>query len=436
VLGLLLTLLTSAVAGTASAKSAVIKVLVVEGDIVPAVADYINQGITEAENDGSVAVVIELSTPGGLYTTTQDIVRRILESKVPVVVYVPTGSWAASAGTFITLASHVAAMAPGSRMGAAHPVSVGQDIPEDSKQKITEDAAAWIRSIATLRGRDAEQAELAVTESRSFTDGEALEKKLIDLRVRDMDDLLAQLDGRTVKLASGEELVLSTRGASTETKDMNLLQKLLQVIANANVAYILMSVGSIGLIVEISNPGLIFPGVVGGICLLMAFYGLGVLNAYWGGVLLVLLAIILFVLELFVTSHGILTGGAVAALTVGSLILFSGTTPEIEVSRGLIAAVVIIFTAMFVFIVGAVVRGQRRRPAVGKDVLVGKTAKVISPLEPTGTVLVEGERWLAEVDSGVVEAAEEVVIKSVEGLKLYVARRVPAGEPEKEKGGS
>ncbi len=205
---------------------------------------------------------------------------------------------------------------------------------------------------------------------------------------------------------------------------MNLIPRLLQLVSNANIAYLLLTLGSIGLIVELTNPGLIFPGFVGAICLVLAFYALGVLDAYWGGVVLILLGMLLFVLELFITSHGILTGGGVASLTVGSLILFTGSSPELEVNRGLIAVVVIFFAAFAIFVLGAVVQGQRRKPATGRTALVGQTARALTPLEPAGTVLVEGERWLAELDSGTIEVGQEVVVTRVEGLKLFVSRKV------------
>jgi membrane-bound serine protease (ClpP class) len=411
-------------AGQVSATAPVVRVLEVQGDIVPVVADYIDNGISRAEADGVSMVVIRLTTPGGLLDTTQRIVQRILNAKVPVIVYVaPAGGWAGSAGTFITLSAHVAAMAPGSRIGAATPVSMGSELPEEMKKKVTEDSAAFIRSIAQMRGKDPDQAENAVTEARSYSDNEALQRKLIDIRAKDMDDLMAQLDGWKVKLTGDKEVVLKTKDIVLETATMNFAENLMHVISNPNIAYILLSLASIGLIVEISNPGLIFPGVVGGICLLLAFYSLGVLNANWAGVLLIILAFILFIADLFVTSHGIVTAGAVASLTIGSLILFSGGSPEVQVNRGLIAGVVIFFTAFFVFAIGAIVRGQRRKPAVGKEEFTGRLAKALTALAPEGTVLFEGERWLAELDSGRAEAGEDVVVSKVDGLKLWVKRK-------------
>jgi len=423
-LGLLVLSLSLLVSNQASAAP-VVRVLDVQGDIVPVVADYLDRAITRAEADGVAVVVIRLTTPGGLLDTTQRIVQRILNARVPIVVYVaPAGGWAGSAGTFITLSAHVAAMAPGSRIGAATPVSMGTELPEEMKKKVTEDSAAFIRSIAQMRGKDPDQAENAVTEARSYSDSEALQRNLIDIRARDMDDLMLQLDGRKVKLVGDQEVVLNTRGFVLEPQEMNAIESLMHVISNPNIAYLLLSLASIGLIVEISNPGLIFPGVFGGICLLLAFYSLGVLNASWGGVALIMLAFGLFIADLFITSHGVVTAGGVVAMVLGSLMLFSGgSSTGLEVNRGLIAGVVVFITAFFVFVLGAVVRGQRRRPAVGREEMVGQKALVLTRLQPKGTVLFQGERWDAELDSGSVEAGEEVIVTRVDGLKLLVKRK-------------
>jgi membrane-bound serine protease (ClpP class) len=411
------------VSGVVNADSPNIEILSVDGTIVPVVANYIDRGISRAEANESIACIIELDTPGGLLNATEDIVQRILNAKVPIVVYVsPSGSWAASAGTFITIAAHVAAMAPGASIGAAHPVTVGEEMPEEVSKKVTEYSSAWIRSIAEIRGRDPEQAELAVTESKSFTASEALEAKLIDFQADNLESLINQINGRKVTLASGKEVVIDTTDYVLSSNEMNPIEHLLHVISDPNIAYILLTLATIGLITEISNPGLIFPGVIGGICLFLAFYSLGVLNAYWAGVLLILLAFGLFVAELFTPAFGILTAGGLTSLVIGSLVLFSHT-PAMEVNRGLIAGVTIIVAAFVVFVVGAVVRGQRRRAATGAEALVGKIAVAKTPLEPKGTVLVEGEHWAAVVDKGRVESGEEVTVTKVEGLKLMVTKK-------------
>jgi membrane-bound serine protease (ClpP class) len=412
------------VSGAVNADSPNIEILSVDGTIVPVVANYLDRGIGRAEANESIACIIELDTPGGLLNATEDIVQRILNAKVPIVVYVsPSGSWAASAGTFITIAAHVAVMAPGTSIGAAHPVTVGEEMPEEVSKKVTEYSSAWIRSIAEIRGRDPEQAELAVTESKSFTASEALEAKLIDFQADDLDSLIKQINGRKVTLASGKQVVIDTTDYVLSGNEMNPIERLLHVISDPNIAYILLTLATIGLITEISNPGLIFPGVIGGICLFLAFYSLGVLNAYWAGVLLILLAFGLFVAEIFTPAFGILTAGGLTSLVIGSLVLFSHSSPPMEVNKGLIAGVTILVAAFVVFVVGAVVRGQRRRAATGAEALVGKIAVAKTSLEPKGTVLVEGEHWAAIVDKGRVEPGEEVTVTKVEGLKLMVTKK-------------
>lgn len=407
-----------------SANTAEIEVLKIEGTIVPAVSNYIDRGIRQAETKGSTACVIELNTPGGLLDSTEKIVTRILNAKVPIIVYVsPQGSWAASAGTFITIAAHIAAMTPGTSIGAAHPVTVGEEMPEEMKKKATEFSSAWIRSVAQLRGRNPQEAELAVTESKSFTPSEALEAGLIDFVAEDLESLIKQVNGKKVTLATGEERTLDTTTYKLTINQMNAVERFLQIISDPNIAYILLSLATIGLITEISNPGMIFPGVFGGISLFMAFYSLGVLNANWAGILLILLAFGLFVAELFTPTFGILTAGGLTSLVIGSLILFSGTSPQMQVNKGLIAAVTIAIGAFVVFVIGAIVRGQKRRVVTGSEALVGKTAIAKTRLDPKGTVLVDGELWTAILNEGKAEPGEEVTITKIEGLKLIVTKK-------------
>ena len=419
--------LTATLAGSpASASSPTVEVLHVEGTIVPVIAQYIDRGIQRAEEENAAACIIELNTPGGLLTTTEDIVQRIMNANVPIIVYVsPKGAWAASAGTFITLSSHIAAMTPGTTIGAAHPVSVGeQQIPEDQMKKITEFSAKWMRTIAEDRGRNMEEAELAVTESKSFTDVDALEANLIDLRADTLESLISQIDGWALTLANGEEVTIDIDGEGFETvrNEMNAIEKFLQVISDPNIAYLLFTLATIGLITEISSPGLIFPGVFGGISLFLAFYSLGVLNAYWGGAALILLAVGLFVAEYFTTSFGLLTAGGVTSFVFGSLMLFSHS-PGIEVNRGLIAGIAVAVSAFAIFVIGAIVRGQRRRKATGAEGMVGRPARAKTPLDPTGTVSAEGELWTATSEDEKIAPGEEVIITKVEDLKLWVAKK-------------
>jgi membrane-bound serine protease (ClpP class) len=408
----------------AAAGPTTVEVLTVDGTIVPVIADYVDRGISQAEENSASVCIIELDTPGGLLDSTDKIVKSIMNADVPIVVYVsPKGAWAASAGTFITLSAHIAAMTPGTTIGAAHPVSAGgEEIPEDQMQKIVEFSAKWMRTIAEERGRNMEEAELAVTESKSFTDVAALEYNLINLRADSLESLMSQINGWNVTLASGEEVTIDTANYVQTRNEMNAVERFLQTISDPNIAYILLSLASIGLIVEISNPGLILPGVAGGISLFLAFYSLGVLNAYWGGIALLLLAVGLFIAEYFTTSFGLLTAGGVASLVMGSLILFSHS-PGIEVNKGLIAGVAVGFTAFAVFVLGAIIRGQRRRKATGAEGMIGAIAIAKTPLDPTGTVLTQGELWTAASEGGRVAPGEEVTITKVEGLKLWVAKK-------------
>jgi membrane-bound serine protease (ClpP class) len=417
--------------GVVSAATPDVQVLHVEGTIVPAVYNYINRGISQAEERGDAACIIELNTPGGLLDSTDKIVTRIMNADVPVVVYVsPKGAWAASAGTFITLSAHIAAMAPGTTIGAAHPVSGGgEQIPEEQMKKITEFSAKWIETIAMERGRNFSEARLAVTESKSFRDDEALECNLIDLRADSLESLISQINGREVTLASGEKVTINTTGYEVARNEMNAVERFLQVISDPNIAYILLTLATIGLITEFSNPGMIFPGVAGGVSLILAFYSLGVLSAYWGGVFFILLAVGLFVAELFVTSHGALTAGGIFSLVIGSLILFSHTysSPAMEVNRGLIAGVTTAVACFLIFVIGAIIRGQRRRKVTGAEGMIGEIAVARTPLGPDGTVLSKGELWTAATEGEKVERGEEVIITKVEGLKLWVIKKLKKG---------
>ncbi|MEW5762668.1 MAG: nodulation protein NfeD [Bacillota bacterium] len=411
------------VEGAAEGAARHVVVLEVEGPIVPVVARYVDRGLQEAAGSGAQACVIRLNTPGGLLETTQRVVERMLASPVPVVVFVaPAGGWAASAGTFITVAADVAAMAPGTRMGAAHPVTPEGELPPDHAKKITEDAAAWARSIAEMRGRDPQRAAEAVTESRSYTDREALRYRLIDLRARDLEDLLRQINGRRVKLAGGRETTLATAGAAVVRVPMRPAEHVLHVIANPNVAYILLSLGMLGLMIEFFHPGVLFPGVAGGLAMLLGLYGMGTLNASWSGILLIILAFGLFIAEIFVTSFGLLTVAGLAALVFGSLMLFTEASPVPQVSLGAIAGVAASILAFVAYAARAVWRGQRRRVVTGAEGLLEARAVALTPLTPHGTVLCEGERWHAVAEEGEIAAGEEVRVTGVEDLRLRVRR--------------
>ncbi len=415
---------------TTSAASQSIHILHVEGTIVPVTADYIDRGIEKAEDENALACIIELDTPGGLLDSTEEIVQRIMNADVPIIVYVnPKGAWAASAGTFITLSAHIAAMTPGTTIGAAHPVAAGgEEIPEDQMKKIVEFSAKWMRTIAQERGRNIEEAELAVTESKSFTDVDALEANLIDIRANTLDELIALINGRQVTLASGLEVTLDTSSYSVTRNDMSLIEGFLHAISDPNIAYILLSLGSIGIIAEIYSPGAFFPGIIGAISLLLAFYSLGVLDANLGGILLILLAFGLFIGEVLTTTFGIFTAGGITALVLGSLILFPESGALFQVSPWLIGVMAAVVAAVFAFVITRIVSAHRRQAYTGREELVGKTAVAKSALEPEGIVLFKGERWTATAEKGKVKPGEEVTITRVDGLKLYVTKKRTRGK--------
>jgi len=415
---------------TSRAANQSIHILHVEGTIVPVVADYIERGIEKAEDEHALACIIELDTPGGLLGSTERIVQTIMNADVPVIVYVtPQDAWAASAGTFITLSAHIAVMTPGTTIGAAHPVAAGgEEIPEEQMQKIVEFSAKWMESIAQERGRNIEEAQLAVTESKSFTDVNALEANIIDFRANSLDELIALINGWEVTLANGLEVTLDTSSYATTRNDMSLIEGFLHAISDPNIAYILLSLGSIGIIAEIYSPGNFFPGIVGAISLLLAFYSLGVLDANLGGLLLILLAFGLFVGEVLTSTFGIFTAGGITALVLGSLILFPESGALFQVNPWLIAAVAIIVAAIFAFVITRIVRAHRRQAYTGREELVGKTAVAKSALDPEGIVLFKGERWTAVAEKGKVKSGEEVTITKVDGLKLYVTRKRTRGK--------
>ncbi len=423
------------VAGTAigaQAASPTVVVLNIKGVINPVLADYIERGIEDAEDSNATVCIIQMDTPGGLDTAMRDIVQAIVNARVPVVVYVsPSGARAASAGVFITMAAHVAVMAPNTAIGAASPVSIGpegeQQMSETMKEKILNDAAAYIRSIAEAHGRNMEWAEEAVREAVSATEQEALELNVIDMVVPDLDSLIAQLDGREVTMLDGRVVTINTQGATITDVNMSTIEGFLYAISDPNIAFLLLSLATLGIFIEIMNPGLIFPGIVGAICGILAFYSLGQLPVNIAGVLLIVLAFGLFIAELFTTSFGLLTGGGIIALVLGALILFPLGTP-FSVDPWLIATLTILIVLVFVFVISRIIRAHHRQPATGREELMGKTAVVKVALDPEGTVLFKGERWTAISDEGRVKPGEEVVITKYEDLKLYVRRKAKKEE--------
>ena len=418
-----------------AAKAPLVVIARVDALIHPVSAEYMIDAMDRADADGAAAVVFTLSTPGGLVDSTRSIVSRMIASKTPVVVYVaPAGVHAASAGFIITIAADVAAMAPGTNIGAAHPVSgTGEQMDETMAKKSAEDLAAYARNLASKRNRNVELCDQAVKESRAFTDAEALSASppLIDLVAVDLDDLLMQLDGRTVTRFDGSTVVLRTAGAETLALEMSLRQRILSALAHPNIAYLLLSLGMLGLTIELWNPGAVLPGVAGGICLLLAFFTFQVLPVNYAGLLLILFGVALFVLELKVTSYGVLSAGGVISLLFGSMILMDSSAPELQVSLNVIIPVVVGVSAVLIFLVRLAVASQRRRSVTGPSGMIdgGGVALTAFSSGTAGRVATHGEIWRAVAGEPVAEG-DTVRITAVDGLTLTV-RRDPGGrQPE------
>ena len=424
----ILTATAIAIASGAQAANSKIDVLTVKGVINPVTANYVNRGINQAEEANAVACVIQLDTPGGLDTSMRDIVKDIVDSEVPVVVYVsPAGARAASAGVFVTMAAHVAAMAPNTNIGAAHPVAIGEEgeaqMSEEMQEKVVNDAAAYIRSIAEAHGRNIEWAEKAVRESVAATEQEALTLNVIDMVANDLDSLISQLDGREVIMLDGRVITLNTQGATPNQNPMSNVEGFLLAISDPNVAVVLLSLAVLGITVEIFNPGLIFPGVFGGICAFLGTYSLGILPIDYAGIALIGLAGGLFVAEFFTASFGIFTAGGIASLVIGLLILFSGRPTLFQPDPWVIPTIAAVISSITAFIIYRVVRTHRRQPTTGREELKGKIATVRRALTPEGTVFYKGELWTAILDEGEAQPGEEVIITKTEGLKVYVTKK-------------
>jgi membrane-bound serine protease (ClpP class) len=407
-------------AGWASSEE--VYVVRVEGIIAPSLADFFVSAIRKAEDGGAHAIIFELDTPGGLDTSMRVIIKEILRSPVPVVVYVsPSGARAASAGAFITIAAHVATMAPGTNIGAAHPVHMGGgEADEEMTRKVENDAAAYMRGLAERRGRNATWAEDAVRKSVSATATEALKLKVIDLIAENRADLLTKVDGRTVETGAGK-ITLKTKAAKIVEVEMGLRDKVLSVISNPTIAYMLLILGMAGLYFELSTPGAILPGVLGGICLILAFYAFQTLPINYAGLLLIILGVVLFIAEVTVVSHGILTIGGITAMILGSLMLIDSPAPFLQISLSAILGVTAATTAFFVFAIGAVFRAHRRQPATGREGLVGQVGVARTRLDPDGLIFIRGEIWNATCAEGA-ESGEQVQVTSVAGLKLNVKK--------------
>ena len=399
-------------------------VISVDASINPSTAEYISSGIKQALEEKAECLIIKLNTPGGLLKSTRVIVTEILDSEVPVIVFVyPGGSQSASAGVFITLAGHIAAMAPGTNIGAAHPVTMQGEQDSIMIEKATNDAAAFIRTISEKRARNVEWAEDAVRKSLSITETEALRESVIDLIAISVDDLLDKIDGRKISLPSGEK-VLETKNAEEIDVEPNFKQKLLSLLSDPNIAYIMLMIGLFGIMFELYNPGAIFPGVIGAISLIVAFYSLHTLPVNYAGLALIIFSIILFIAEIKVVSHGLLTIGGVISLILGSIMLVDAdsTLEVIKISWKVILVIVIFTVAFFVVAIGFGIKAQTRKPTTGAEGIIGEEGEAISNLDPEGQVRVHGELWYAESPEGSISPGTKVIVTGISNLKLTVSR--------------
>ena len=393
----------------------------IDATINPATAEFIHRGIAKAKKEKAECLVIHLNTPGGLLKSTRIIVGDIIESPVPVVIYVsPPGAQAASAGVFITLAAHIAAMTQGTNIGAAHPVTMQGGMDTTMSEKVTNDAVAFIRTIAEKRNRNMEWAEDAVRKSVSITATAALQQKVIDIIANDDKELLQMIDGRNVELNSGT-VTIHTKVATVEEYKMGFIEKLLNIISDPNIAYILLMLGFYGLMFELYNPGSIFPGVVGVICLILAFYSLHTLPINYAGLSLIIFALILFLLEIKIVSHGVLAIGGIISLLLGSMMLIRTGSGDIgRISWAVIISSVAVTSLFFLFVIGMGIKAQRLKPVTGAATLIGKTGEAKELLNPSGMVLVNGELWQAESVSRTINKGQKIKVISMKGFKLFV----------------
>ncbi len=405
----------------AAEKAPVFDVITVNSAITPPVAEYILQSIAEAEKSGAAGLVIRLDTPGGLDLAMRDIAKGILNASVPVIVYVaPSGARAASAGLIITVSAHIAAMSPGTNIGAAHPVGlgIGAGMDKTMSRKVENDAVAYVRGIANKRARNEDWVERGVRKSESIAAEEALRLKVIDFVATDLKVLMKQMDGREISLAEGKK-ILKTKGAVFNEKVMGARQKILSALSDPNIAYILLLIGLAGLYFEFSNPGAILPGVIGGIALITAFFAMQTLPVNYAGIALILFAIILFVAEIKVISHGILAIGGVVSLVIGSLMLFQSPDPSMRISWGVLIPAVTITSLFFIVVITIAVKAQLRKPQGGKEGMAGEEGRAVTDLFTEGKVLIRGEYWNAFSDKAIEKGSRVRVIR-VENLILKV----------------
>jgi membrane-bound serine protease (ClpP class) len=400
--------------------------ITIDAPIHPVTSEYIQNAIDKAEIENFRLVIMVLNTPGGLDSSMREIIERILSSDVPIAAYIsPNGARAASAGFFISIACDLFIMAPGTNTGAAHPVGVsitGQQMDETMSDKVTNDAVSYIKSIAEKRGRNTKLSEDAVRKSSSYTETEALEGKLIDLIAQDVSEIIDHFDGISIKRFDGEEHLLELRGEQVLELPMSARQKFLLTISNPNLAYILLMLGLLGLYFEFSNPGAILPGVLGGICLLLAIFSFQILPINYVGLILILLAIGLFILEIKVQSYGILSVGGIIAMVIGSIMLIDAPIPELRPSLKFIIPVAIGLSLIFLFLIFIAVRALANRVHTGKEGLIGEIGVAQSDLTPRGKVFVHGELWNAEADQEIAKGEEVKVVEVLKNLKIKVTK--------------
>jgi membrane-bound serine protease (ClpP class) len=410
-------------ASSVDAGSSPVYLVRMTGAISPGNADFLGSAIQRANAEGGGCLIVMLDTPGGLAESMRKMVMAIYDSRIPVVVYVsPSGARAASAGVMITMAADVAAMAPGTHIGAAHPVNAGgKDLGESMAEKVTNDMVAFVKSIAEKRGRNVEWAEAAVRESVSVTETEALEKKIVDIVARDLDDLLSQISGREINGKERVDIDPDNRVWIAET----LRTRILKTLSDPNIAYILMMIGLAGLYFELSHPGVILPGVIGSIALILAFYSFQTLAVNAAGVLLIVMAIIFFILEMKIASFGLLSVAGIISLLLGSMMLFDRVDGRTGISWTVIIPTISLVGGFFVVVAGLVFRSRARRPMTGGAGLIGETGVVKTPLTPTGRIQVHGELWLAQCTQPVV-VGQRVRVTAVDGLTLDVEPEVQA----------
>ena len=395
----------------------------IDATINPAIAAFIHSAIAKAEKEKAQCLIIHLNTPGGLLKSTRTIVGDIMDSRVPVVVYVsPPGAQAGSAGVFITLSAHIAAMTQGTNIGAAHPVGMQGGMDTTMNEKVTNDAVAFIRTIAEKRNRNVDWAENAVRNSVSVTATVALQQKIIHMIANDDEELLQQLDGTSCTTVAGT-VTLHTKGAKVEEYEMSFIEKLLNILSDPNIAYIILMLGFYGLMFELYNPGSILPGIVGVICLVLALYSLNTLPINFAGLALILFALLLFILEIKIASHGVLAIGGVVSLLLGSMMLIRRDAGAIgQLSWTVIISTTIVTTLFFLFIIGMGLKAQRLKPVTGTESMMGEIGVAKEELNPLGMIFLHGELWQAESLSGAIHPGEKIRVKSMHGFKLFVEK--------------